>query len=446
MQAAPAPFLTFTVAESRLARQFFEGEATMLNQQLRPRLCALGAAAIVGAAVASSACAADGPTFEIYGFAMADYIQDFNRVDPNWTATLRPSKIPTVDGEFGSDGQSIISARQSRFGATADQPIAGHDLFIKFEFDLFGTGVDEGQTTFRLRHFYGSWGPILAGQTNSVFMDIDTFPNVVDYWGPNGMVFLRNPQVRYTFKTGRHEIAVAIEKPSNDIDSGDLREIDPALGNIRGDQKIPDFTAHWRYDDDWGHVQLAGILREVAYDSPGNPDNRPKGSKLGWGVNASANINFRQKKDILHLSVVYGDGIASYMNDGGVDLAPGGQPIGPTPVGFAVPADATTGPPVAEAQQLLGLVAYLDHAWSDKFSSSLGWSMVRVDNSSLQSADAFHEAQYASANLLFSPDKHILMGAEFLWGQRQDKDRATGHDARVQFSFKYSFSSKDFFH
>src|SRR5581483_1256799 len=54
--------------------------------------------------------------FEVYGFAQADYIQDFNRVDPAWDATLRPSRIPTTDGKFGSDGQSIISVRQTRFG------------------------------------------------------------------------------------------------------------------------------------------------------------------------------------------------------------------------------------------------------------------------------------------------------------------------------------------
>jgi hypothetical protein len=399
------------------------------------------AAALVASVGASGAARAEGPDWEIYGFAMADYIQDFNRVDPNWVATLRPSKIPTVDGAFGGDGQSIISARQSRFGVQASQPVAGHDLYVKFEFDLFGTGVDEGQTTFRLRHFYGSWGPILAGQTNSVFMDIDSFPNVVDYWGPNGMVFLRNPQVRFTYKHGPSTFAVAIEKPSNDIDPGQIREIDPEIAaNLQGDQKIPDFTAHYRYDGDWGHIQLAGILRRVGYDTAGTVDNQPKGSKLGWGINGTANIKLFKKPDTLHLAAVYGEGIASYMNDGGVDLAPGGQPLGPVQ-----PLPPGAPPPFPVAQQLLGLMFYYDHAWSDKFTSSLGWSETHVENTSLQHDDAFHEGQYASANLLFSPDKRILMGAEFLWGQRKDKDGLTGTDTRIQFSFKYSFSSKDFF-
>jgi hypothetical protein len=409
------------------------GVIAMARRNHQAGACAL-AAALSCAAGAKAA-----PDFEIYGFAEADWVQDFQRVDPNWNDTLRPSRIPTTPGEFGPDGQSIIGVRQSRFGVQAVQPIADHDFKVKFEFDLFGTASEEGKTTFHLRRAYGQWGPLLAGQTETNFMDIDTFPNVVDYWGPPGMVFVRTPQVRLTFKSGGHEFAFAIERPSNDVDPGQLRIIDPEIGNnVEGHETIPDFTAHWRYDGGWGHIQIAGILRKVGFETIGTTNNEPKGSKLGWGVNGSANIKVT-KKDVLHLSAVYGEGIATYMNDGGVDLAPGGQPLGPAPL-------ANTGRPVAEVAPLLGLMAYYDHYWSDKWSTSIGWSETHLDNTSLQEPTAFHHGQYASANLLFTPDKHLLMGAEFLWGERQDKDHAVGHDTRVQVSFKYSFTSKDFFH
>ena len=35
---------------------------------------------------------------------------------------------------------------------------------------MFGVGPDAGQTTIRLRHAYGQWRQIGAGQTNSQFM------------------------------------------------------------------------------------------------------------------------------------------------------------------------------------------------------------------------------------------------------------------------------------
>jgi hypothetical protein len=399
----------------------------------------LAAAAVLTGVGMAGAAHADGPAFDVYGFAMLDYIQDFNRVNPNWEATLRPSKIPTTTGEFGSDGQSTISARQSRFGVTASQDIAGQPLFVKFEFDLYGVGVDEGQTTIRLRHFYGTWGPITAGQTNSTFMDVDSFPNVIDYWGPNGMVFLRNPQIRYTYKSGPHEFAVAVEKPGNDIDPGNIREIDPSIASgIQGDEKTPDLTGHYRYNADWGDVQVAAILRRVGFDTAGTPNNSPKGSKTGWGVNLSWNQKLFQK-DIVHLAFVGGEGIASYMNDGGTDLGPKAT-LTPTP-------PIAPAPPVAlspDVLPLIGIVAYYDHAWNDHWSSSVGWSETKVKNTNFQQTNAYKDGQYASVNLLWSPDKRLMVGAEYLWGQRKDHNNETGTDNRIQVSFKYSFSMSDF--
>ena len=89
---------------------------------------------------------------EVYGFLQTDAIQDFKRVNPDWDATLRPSRIPTDEGQFGGDGQSIFSVRQSRLGVKATGKLADKPYEAKFEFDLFGTGVDAGQTTFRVRH------------------------------------------------------------------------------------------------------------------------------------------------------------------------------------------------------------------------------------------------------------------------------------------------------
>lgn len=369
-------------------------------------------------------------SFEVYGFAQLDYVQDFKRVNPAWDDTLRPSRIPTTDGQFGGDNQAVLSVRQSRLGVQAKLPVAGQTLTTKFEFDMFGVGGDEGQTTIRLRHAYGEWGQFLAGQTHSLFMDIDVFPNTIDYWGPAGMVFLRNPQIRWTPVKGDFSFAVAIEKPGNDIDSGDIREVDPSLvpadATVQGDEEVPDLTAQLRFEQGWGHVQLAGILRQVGYETIGAPGNRPDGEETGWGLDLSSNFKFGDDK--LILAVVYGEGIASYMNDGGVDLAGDGGP----------------GNIDAKAVPLLGVVAYYDHYWSERWSSSIGYSSTRVDNQALQSADAFEKGEYASVNLLYTPVKRVLMGAEYLWGKRTDNDGDTGNDSRLQMSLKYSFSSLDF--
>jgi hypothetical protein len=393
--------------------------------------CSLAAAVMLAGGLTVGAAQAADPSFEVYGFLQADYVQDFKRVNSNWDDTLRPSRIPTTNGEFGDDGQAIISARQSRLGVQATLPAGDDSIYTRFEFDMFGVGGDEGQTTMRLRHAYGQYGQFLAGQTHSLFMDIDVFPNTIDYWGPSGMVFLRNPQIRWTPISGANTFAIAIEKPGNDIDSGQYRELDPGFAeNVQNTEEYPDFTAQFRTNQDWGHVQLGAILRDVGFESRAtedNPTNDPSGSELGWGLNASTNIKTGGKNRII-LSVVYGEGIASYMNDGGVDLAP----------------DGSVERPEAAAVPLLGLVAYYDHYWNDQWSSSFGYSSTEVDNQELQESNAFEKGEYVSANLLHYPAKNVLVGSELLWGKRTDNDGDAGEDVRVQVTFKYNFSSKDF--
>ena len=427
--------------EERIER--LEATVADLSRRLSDREAQEQAAAQQPASVASSPRRPSDHNLELYGFAQVDAIQDFKRVDPSWDATLRPSKIPTEEGAFGGDGQTVFSARQSRLGAKATGIVAGKPYEAKFEFDLYGVGVDAGQTTFRLRHAYGRWGPVLAGQTNTLFMDGDLFPNTIDYWGPAGMVFIRNPQVRFTFVDDKTWFAaVAIEQPGNDIDPGSIRLIDPSLGtNLRGAEELPDLTAQVQYRGDWGHVQLSGVARKIGFDTVGTEDNEPSGSEFGWGLMLAGVAKWGLAT--FRVGGVYGEGIASYMNDGGMDLAPSAalmptQPIFPPPP--SPPANELV---EAKAVPLLGITAYVDLQWSKEWSSALGYSFTEVDNTNFQDATAFHKGEYASANLLWSPEPRILTGLELLWGQRTDNDGDKGDDLRAQFSFKVSFSSND---
>ena len=373
-----------------------------------------------------------GPRLEMYGFVMVDAIHDFQRIDPDWDDAFRPSKIPTDEGQFGGDGQSSVSVKQSRFGIKGSMPTGEGNtpLTFKFDFDLFGTGDNAGQTTFRLQNAYGEWGSLLAGQTDSLFMDIDVFPNTIDYWGPNGMVFYRNVQIRWTpYRTDNSHFAIAIERPGNDIDGGNVRLIEGFEdAEIQNDEEVPDLTAQWRISGDWGHFQAGGILRRVGFEFRATPDEEFRdGDEMGWGINLGSAIS-TFGDDMLRLQVVYGEGIASYMNDGGMDLAP--QLDSPAP-------DLRVS---AEVVPLTGVVAYYDHYWSDRWSSSIGYSYTEVDNTNFQDPGAFHRADYASVNLLTYPGDNLMMGVEFLWGEREDNDGSTGDDTRIQFSVKYSFA------
>ncbi len=77
---------------------------------------------------------------------------------------MRVTKLPSVDGQFGLDNSTFASVRQSRFGVKTSSGTSLGELKTQFEFEMFGVGVDEGQTTFRLRHAYGQLGHVGAGQ------------------------------------------------------------------------------------------------------------------------------------------------------------------------------------------------------------------------------------------------------------------------------------------
>ncbi len=363
----------------------------------------------------------DEPSLDIYGFVMMDAIYDFNRSHPNWTAALRPSRIPVVcpgDPGCGKDGETTFSVRQTRLGVNSLIPTEIGDLKSKFEFDMFGVGPDEGKTTIRLRHAYGELGQFLAGQTNSLFMDIDVFPNTIEYWGPTGMIFFRNIQARWTFMNqGGTKAAIALEGPGSAIDYGQVPEDLIDIEGVSSRNQFPDLTAQYRMDASWGHFQAAGIVRSIGFDSA---DESISDSLMGWGLNLSGVINTSEKDKIL-VQVAYGEGIANYFNDGGADLGP----------------ETVSGG--AETLPILGFLLYYDKYWSDRWSSSIGYSLTDQDNSEGQSAGSYKRGQYASANLLHYPAKNVMVGGEVIWGARENLNGDSANDSRLQFSAKYNF-------
>ena len=286
---------------------------------------------------------------------------------------------------------------------------------------MFGVGSDAGETTIRLRHAYGEFGSILAGQTNSLFMDGDIFPNTIDYWGPSGMVFVRNPQIRYSpWSQDGMGIALALEAPNSALDTGKISEISPDFGaGFTGWNRLPDLTAAWRMGGDWGHVRAAGILRQVGYQNTLTPDGKPSGHKTGYGLNLTGTLKVFGKSQF-NAGLTWGEAIASYMNDGGVDLAPG--------AGLR-----------AETVQSFGWLAYYNHWWTDQWSSAIGFSQHQQDNTEGQTATAFRRGSYGNVNVLYYPWKNVTTGLEFVWGELEQKDGQSATDYRLQFSTKVTF-------
>ena len=368
-------------------------------------------------------------TFTIYGFAMMDAGYQFKQNDPDWFDVVRPVKLPSFPNEFAPNGNTYFSVRQSRLGVKSSTPTKYGELKTQFEFELFGTGAQAGQTIFRLRHAYGELGHFGAGQQNSTFMDGDVFPNTIEYWGPNGMVLFRNVQFRWMPLKGRNAVTIALERPGASADQGRFRDR-IELQNVKPPLNLPDLTANVRWTRDWGHFQAAGILKRIAWVDTLDDQFDLSGSAIGAGLNLTSALNF-SKHDTGKFALVFGQGIQNYMNDADVDVG--------------IQTNLAEGNPrrpiVGKALPMWSFIAYLDHNWNKRFSSSFGYSMMDVDNSDGQAADAYHRGHYASGNLLFYPWENVLLGGELIWGRRENfLDGFKSDDFRVQFSFKYNFS------
>src|SRR5262245_26876649 len=232
------------------------------------------ALAAVGLASLGARAADDKSKIDLYGFVMLDMGYDADSVNPDWYDVLRPTKLPAFADEFGQDGNFWASVRQTRFGVKSWFPTKDGEIYTIFEFELFGTGVDAGQTTFRLRQAYGQWKELGAGQTWSAFMDPDVFPNSIEYWGPNGMVFFRNIQIRWMPMQGDNSLTLALERPGASGDSGVANEFVATQG-VQGRFPAPDVTGNFRMNRKWGHLQFSGALRYIKWD-----DNVPDAFNL----------------------------------------------------------------------------------------------------------------------------------------------------------------------
>jgi len=367
-----------------------------------------------------------GPRLEIYGFAQLDMGYDFKQVDPNWFDVLRTTKLPSFENEFGKDGNFYAGVRQSRLGFKGYLPTDLGEIKTHFEFELFGVGADAGQTAFHLRYAWGEFRNFGAGQNWSPFTDPDVYFRSLEYWGPPGMAGFRNVQLRWMPMMDENELYIALERPGASADQGNFADR-IGLQGVKGHFPAPDVSFHYRRKADWGHVQLAGIFRYIAWTDTVPDAIDLSGNKTGWGVNASTNVKVG-KTGIVRAAVVYGEGIENYMNDA------------PQDIGVERNQGNVTRPITGKALPVLGIVASYDFNWNDRFASAIGGSYEKVDNSGGQKASAFKIGEYALTNIFYYPAPNVMTGLEFQWGRRENfADGFKVDDYRIQMSAKFNF-------
>jgi len=309
-----------------------------------------------------------------------------------------------------AEARFFVNASQTRLGLEATRQTAIGEVFMRIETDFLGGPGN----ALRLRHAYGQSEYFIGGQTWSTFSDVSSFPLTVELLGPNSAVIERTVQVRY-FRNVSDDFrwSLAVESPRPDISTPDTLQLEPAF------QSFPDVAARLRKFGDWGHFQLAGIVRSITVKNVASELD----VLVGYGGLLSGKIKFTAANALL-FQVVYGNAVSRFIK------ALSGKGL-----------DVLFNPHALEFETVTSMGGFLSYQrlWAPHWSSYLTAGLVKVVNKDFQPGEAFSLSRYVSADLFWEAAPGSRLGIEYSWGQRIDKNDESGTANRVSFIMYYDF-------
>jgi hypothetical protein len=424
----PASAIAQTAKEQELEKRVADLEK-MVQQLLAEKKAAPAPAAATAAAPAKPAGpaiqgvsitpnAAPNTTFLLTGFVKADALftntSDGELAD---SASGRDFYIPGQTPIGGADESTDLNThvKQSRVNFGTDTILEGGDkLSTRFEIDFFGsvTGNQNVSNTYApvLRHAYVSWREWLVGQTWSNFMDVATLPESVDFIGPtDGTTFVRQPQVRWTkggFSMSAENRETTIQPYSTLGVAGTRFSSDDGM--------MPDLTARYAWKGKWGHVALAGLLRELEHETATFDDST-------WAGSMSLSGKFNIGKDDIRWMALYGN-LGRYVG-----------------LNFAADAVLDANGNIDSLDGYAGFIAYR-HMWTDRLRSTVSFALQEYDyDSILSDSTAAKSSSSWTVNLFYSPLPKLDVGAEYRGATAERENGDEGDLDRFQLTTKYSF-------
>jgi hypothetical protein len=328
-----------------------------------------------------------------------------------------PAVFPLQVGDpnYGGGEQFHMNANATQLRLDVRAPELGGNFRFYYQNDFFGSGSDTGDMKYRVQHLYGQFYGFKGGFTYGVWEDPDSWPDTVDYEGPNAVIFSRRPVAQYTLAWNDNwNTTFGVEKPDIfvDLNSGP----NPGTAQLT---RMPDLGFNTRYEkESFGHLQFSTMFRDLgAKDALGNDHH-----VFGWGVNLSAGLDLT-KKDFVQLLGVYGEGVGGMGND----------------TSFLNSDAAFKSNGDLEALPYWSATIGYTHRWSDQFRSTLTYGYVNLDNASGQVPTFYHTSHYASANLVWQLRKRLSVGLEGLYGLKTAQNGVdSGDHWRIQLGMVYS--------
>lgn len=311
----------------------------------------------------------------------------------------------------------------------------GEQINAVVEFDFWG-----GNGHMRLRKAYVANENWLIGQNWVLYGDSDLWPNIMEWEGPPSGVWVRSPQITYsnTFKNKNWHYYLSLTAPIIDYDT--YGELEPLIEEAN--QTTPDFMSAVKYQNNWGHLKLSSVLRNINYIYNSKQDNF-----VGYGFSFSG--NYVKNKNNFQFQIVGGKGVSAYTT---------------SVQGFGFDGFPTTNNKVDATPSIGGWTSY-ELFFTEKLHSNfvIGFTKFyldkmnrvivnRSDNDGFIIANGNYSSYnyYGIFNLMFDPFERMTIGVELDYGNKKIDfdgtvennyiDNYKARDAmRMSFGAMYSF-------
>lgn len=361
------------------------------NNKLRMAIRATAAVTVLGMAAQAQAfeIEAGDVKADIYGYARLTATYDINEKITGDDGTLAGDFSMINDSD--NEGHFDASAVQSRIGVRTTLP---NDVKVVVEGDFAGGGGG----SFRLRHGYGEWNGILAGQTWSNYNSFTGNTPTLDFNGAAGWAGYqaRVAQLRYT--TGGFSIAAEDPKSSGDDVNKD---------------SMPALTARYEGSSDLVNFSFAGLVKQNSYEDETLDEDD---SSMAFAGFAAAKFKVTDMISIQG-NVNYTDGANAYLYlSGGPDAELDGDDL----------------------ENISGYGGTLGTSFNLGSGSSINlvYGMTELD---VENAGQDETRSNILANYMFSPVNNVMMGVEYGYWKVETKGGDKEDANRLMFAAQYNF-------
>lgn len=384
----------------------------MQSNKLRLAIRATAAAAVLGVAGQAGAVSFTAGDYDmaVYGYARLNASYD---IDSNQALSTRSGSYSGLAGNDNeAEGHFGADAFQSRIGVKATSP---EGVMVNVEGDFRGGGGG----SLRLRHAYGSYMNVLAGQTWSNFTSFVGNTSTLDFDSLPGNAGLqsRSTQLRYT----NGPLSFSLEQPSSSF-----VDDDSFVTDIEEKDSMPALTA--RLEDSSGGLRYSAavLAHQVGYDDGTNDD-----SAFGFATFVSAKMSVTDMITIQG-NLSYTDGANSYLYRSGENFGAASAYVAPN-------GDVET---ISGYGATIGTGINLGGGRS----INVGYGMVTVDWDDAENdlgaaavADQSETNSAVMANYQWTPVKNVMMGVEYQFLSRENVDGTDGDASRILFASQYNF-------